>query len=266
MHPNIQLMKNRCFLILLCIATLFGCSRMTFPWEVNSQAKTTARVDGIYETRQLKTSGGTLPYRVAHLNPDSLTDKPALVLYLHSANGRGSDNISQFQRQKAIDSIYNYMVAHRMNVIFLVPQCPADYHWSGNRDLPSYLEPVKDLLQLYADSTDVQHKYVFGASMGGSGVWRLLNECPNTFAAAFVASGMYRNINPQMAAKTPLCVTVGGAEDDRPKEDCQRVTESIRAAGGEVRFDILPGLNHPQTCEQSFTAERIAWVFGHRRE
>ena len=166
-------MKKRSFLILLCIATIFGCSRMAFPWEVNSQAKFTARLDGVYEARPLKTSGGALPYRVAH----------------------------------------------RMIVIFLVPQCPADYHWSGNRNLPSYLGPVKELLKLYADSTDVQHGYVFGASMGGSGVWRLLNEWPNTFAAAFVASGMYRNINPQMAAKTPLYVTVGGAEDDRPEED-----------------------------------------------
>ena len=259
-------MKKNYFLILMCIAALFGCNRMTFPWSVNSQAGYTAPINGVYEARQLKTSGGTLPYRVAHINPDSLPDKPTLVLYLHSANGRGSDNIAQLQRRKAIDSIYNYMVAHRMNVTFLVPQCPADHNWPGNRDLPSYLEPVKTLLTLYADSTDQQHTYLFGASMGGSGVWRLLNECPNTFAAAFVASGMYRNIIPQMAAKTPLYVTVGGAEDDRPKEDCQKVTESIRAAGGEVRFDILPGLNHPQTCEQSFTAERIAWVFGHRRE
>ena len=259
-------MKKRCFLILLCISTLFCCNRMTFPWSADSPAEYTAQINGVYEAQQLKTSEGTLPYRVAHLNPDSLTDKPALVLYLHSANGRGSDNISQFQRQKAIVSIYNYMVAHRMNVIFLVPQCPVDHNWPGNRDLPSYIGPVKELLQLYADSTDAQHKYVFGASMGGSGIWRLLNECPNTFAAAFIASGMYRNINPQMAAKTPLYVTVGGAEDDRPREDCQRVTESIRAAGGEVRFDIIPGLNHPQTCEQSFTAERIGWVFGHGRE
>jgi len=259
-------MKKRCFLILMCVATFFGCNRMTFPWTVNSQAEYAIQIDDIYEARQLKTSGGTLPYRVAHLNPDSLSGKPALVLYLHSANGRGSDNISQFQRQKAIGSIYNYMVAHRMNVIFLVPQCPADHNWPGNRDIPSYIGPVKELLTLYADSTDAQHRYVFGASMGGSGVWRLLNECPNTFAAAFIASGMYRNINPQMSARTPLYVTVGGAEDAKPKEDCRIITEYIRAAGGEIMFDILPGLNHPQTCEQSFTAERIGWVFGHTRQ
>ena len=35
---------------------------------------------------------------------------------------------------------------------------------------------------------------------------------------------------------------------------------------GEVRYDTIPGLNHPQTCEQSFTAERIGWVMGHSKQ
>ena len=125
---------------------------------------------------------------------------------------------------------------------------------------------MKELLKLYADSTDRQHTYLFGASMGGGGVWRLLNECPNTFAAAFVASGMYRNFDPKMVAKTPLYVTLGGAEDAKPLSDFPAIVNVVRNAGGEVMFDILPDLNHPQTCEQSFTTERIGWVLGHERQ
>lgn len=258
---------KRCHLILLLtVSALLGCSRQSFPAQTISRASSAKQVDGRYEARLLETVAGPLPYRVAHLNPDSLPGKPALVLYLHSAKGRGSDNISQFQRQKAIDSIYNYMVAHHMNVLFLIPQCPADHHWSGNRNLPSYLEPVKELLKLYADSTDSHHAYLFGASMGGGGVWRMLNECPNAFAAAFVVSGMYRNFDPKNVAKTPLYVTLGGAEDAKPRADFPAIVEVVRNAGGEVMFDIIPGLNHPQTCEQSFTAERIGWVFGHERQ
>ena len=258
---------KRCHLILLLtVSTLLGCSRHSFPAKTMPPAASTTLIDGLYEARLLGTAAAPLPYRVARLNPDSLSGKPALVLYLHSANGRGSDNIAQFQRQKAIDSIYHYMVAHRMNVLFLIPQCPVDHHWSGNRNLPSYLGPVKELLKLYADSTDSHHAYLFGASMGGGGVWRMLNECPNTFAAAFVASGMYQNFDPKNVAKTPLYVTLGGAEDAKPLADFPAIVEVVRNAGGEVIFDIIPGLNHPQTCEQSFTAERIGWVFGHVRQ
>lgn len=259
-------MKKRHLLLLLIVSALLGCSRHSFPTQTMPPAATATQVEGRYEAQLLETVAGPLPYRVAHLNPDSLPGKPALVLYLHSANGRGSDNIAQFPRQKAIDSIYSYMLDHRMNVLFLIPQCPADHNWAGNRNFPSYLEPVKELLKIYADSTDKQHAYLFGASMGGSGVWRLLNECPNTFAAAFVASGMYRNFDPKTVAKTPLYVTLGGAEDAKPRADFPAIVEVVRNAGGEVMFDIIPGLNHPQTCEQSFTAERIGWVFGHERQ
>ena len=34
--------------------------------------------------------------------------------------------------------------------------------------------------------------------------------------------------------------------------------------GADVRFDILADLDHGATCEQSFTEERIAWVFSHQ--
>ena len=118
-------MIKRHLILLLTVSALLGCSRHSFPTQTMPLAATATQVEGRYEARLLETAAGPLPYRVAHFNPDSLPGKPALVLYLHSANGRGADNISQFQRQKAIDSIYSYMVTHRMNVLFLVPQCPA---------------------------------------------------------------------------------------------------------------------------------------------
>ena len=52
----------------------------------------------------------------------------------------------------------------------------------------------------------------------------------------------------------------------RRKQSLQSFVEQIRQAVGEVLFDIIPGLNHPQTCEQSFTAERIGWVMGHSKQ
>lgn len=259
----IQTMRHLQAILIMEFAFMLAlsCSRKSY---LESSMSAT-RIDERYEARQLESASGVLPYRMAHINPDSLTGKPWLVLYLQSANGRGTDNIAQFQRQKAIDSIYNYLIEQRMNAIMLVPQCPSDRHWSGNRKHKSYLGPVKELVDLYADSTDTRHMYAFGASMGGGGVWRLLNERPNIFAAALIASGMYLNTDPQRIAQTPLYVTLGGEEDAKPQEDFRAVVEVVRAAGGEVMFDIIPGLNHPQTCEQSFTAERIGWVFGHER-
>lgn len=139
-------MKKRHLILLLTVSALLGCSRHSFPTQTMPPAATATQVEGRYEAQLLETVAGPLPYRVAHLNPDSLPGKPALVLYLHSANGRGSDNISQLRQQKAVDSIYNYLVANRMRAIFLVPQCPSDKYWAGNQEYPAYINLVKELL------------------------------------------------------------------------------------------------------------------------
>ena len=265
-------MKKIYLLLLLTISVFIGCGREPIPEPVPEPPITPNDTTGTYplsvesfEARLLHTAEGDLPYRMGYFNPDGLTGMPALVLYMHSANGRGSDNVSQLQQQKAVDSIYNYLVAHRMHAIFLVPQCPSDKYWAGNQEYPAYINPVKELLQLYADSTEIHHVYVSGASMGGAGTWRLLNELPNTFAAAFVASGTYHDNDPAVLASTPLYCTIGSEEEEWRINNLQSLTNHIKQNGGEVMFDILPGLNHPQTCEQSFTAERIGWVLGHER-
>jgi len=221
---------------------------------------------GPFAARELQTTQGLLPYRIATFNPDGLETKPALILYLHSANGRGNDNTMQLKQQKGVDSIVNYITAQRLHVLMLVPQCPSNRYWPGNREYAEYIQPVKDLLSLYADSTDAKRVFIMGASMGGAGTWRLLGEMPNTFAAALIASGSYRRANTSNIAKTPVWCTIGGAEEAERQQALQTFVEQIRQAGGEVRYDTIPGLNHPQTCEQSFTAERIGWVMGHSKQ
>jgi hypothetical protein len=45
----------------------------------------------------------------------------------------------------------------------------------------------------------------------------------------------------------------------------QLLFENIRLAGGVTKYDILSKLDHPETCVQSFTDERISWVFGNKK-
>ena len=147
------------------------------------------------------------------------------------------------------------------------------YTQSVQKDLPFAVSEFKQVKpDVYAFKCD---KYVDmlpdyevddeGASMGGAGTWRLLGEMPNTFAAALIASGSYRRANTTNIAKAPVWCTIGGAEEAKRMQSLQEFVEQIRQAGGEVRYDTIPGLNHPQTCEQSFTAERIGWVMGHSK-
>lgn len=48
-------------------------------------------------------------------------------------------------------------------------------------------------------------------------------------------------------------------------EDVKAFCESINAAGGNADCTIVPASeqwSHQTTCEQSYTAERLRWLFG----
>lgn len=242
---------------------------LTFVLTVGAEAQRGKEVRGTssindFAAKSITTTDGTLPYRVALINAGA-EDKPALVLYMHSANGRGSDNSRQMQQQ-GIYAIYDYMQQHGIKGYLLVPQCPEDHSWSGNRDYEAYTEPVKHLIQLFMTEHDINPSrvYIFGASMGGVGTWRLISEMSGTFSAAMIASGNYWGSDYATVSSTPVYITVGGAEGDTRVGQFQKLYEDLLAMDADARFDILPDLSHGATCEQSFTDDRIAWVFGHQ--
>ena len=41
--------------------------------------------------------------------------------------------------------------------------------------------------------------------------------------------------------------------------------DCLTALGAEAKFDIEEGWNHEQTCIQSYTTNRLDWVFAHSR-
>ena len=41
--------------------------------------------------------------------------------------------------------------------------------------------------------------------------------------------------------------------------------EMLEANNGEIRFDSEDGWTHEETCEQSYTDDRLDWIFGHKK-
>ena len=220
-----------------------------------------------FAAKSIVTDDGTLPYRETLVNAGG-AGRPALVIYMHGASGRGNDNVRQM-RQQGIYYIYDSMQNRGIKGYLLVPQCPEDRYWPGNRDYEPYTDPVKRLINIYLEGYNINTNcvYIFGASMGGAGTWKILSEMPGVFAAALVASGDYRVRGSQFAAlaRTPAYLTVGGEEGNSRVSDIRELSEGIAAAGGETRFEVLDGLDHADTCVDSFSDERNGWVFRHVR-
>ena len=225
-----------------------------------------------------------IPYQVIE-NLIGSDLKPALIIYLHSNSGSGTDNKKQMTQVSA-GNIEKYIKDNKIPAYFLVPQCDDDASWSGFNPpprhrgrpspgmqrpqepvkCPSYNKYVKALADHYvrelgADSTRI---YVFGASMGGDGVWHLINDYPQYFAAVMAAAGAYRGFGLSNIARTPILCTKGTRE--RKYQEYVQTIEDIKLLGGEVNFQPLKNYDHRSTVDESFTPERIEWVLSHRRK
>ena len=204
-----------------------------------------------------------LPYQQLACNVKG-AKKPSLVIFLHGGHARGNDNQSQIQLP-AVRDIKDFILTSNIPAYFLVPQCPSGYEWISSRGRPGCKEKVVGLVRKYADEKgiDKDRIYICSVSMGSWASWGIVQEHPELFAAAFIASGAPKGVSAKRFVGIPLYVTVGSRE--RTADLLADFTSEIKDAGGTVAFDILSGCSHPEACSKAFTADRLNWIFSQRK-
>lgn len=206
----------------------------------------------------IESAGIAMPYRYATLNERD-SGKPALVIYLHGGSSKGADNEKQML-EAGIDSIFNYITQReKKRTIFLVPQCPADKSWGG-----PMLGVLKDLIEEFKEgNVDDDRIYIFGGSMGGTGTWSMVSANPGLFAAAMPVAGNPSNCNAENVSQTPVYTVMGTADKIMNVETTSDFIEKLNSLGGIAKLDIEEGWAHEVTCIQSYTTDRLDWLFGH---
>lgn len=233
------------------------------PAEEEAKSDTVATVEDTvvtFSAMQGTFAGTALPYRLATIAASTGT-RPALVVYLHGGTVRGNDNVAQMN-EAGIDSISSYLSSRRINAVMVVPQCPAGMSWGGTM-LPVLKAMTDDVAEKY--SADTCRIYLFGGSMGGTGTWGMLSAYPNMFAAAMPVAGNPAKCAAANVACTPVYVVMGTADKIMSTDTVKTFVTWIDAASGETKLDIEDGWTHEITCIRSYTADRLDWIFAHRR-
>lgn len=220
-------------------------------------------------------AGNTLPYRL--LQPDNYNpaQKYPLVLFLHGAGERGSDNKAQLK-----NSVGQFITTEHLKefpCFVIAPQCPPNQQWvnmpwSGDRgtrpDEPS--APMQLALQVLdkviADnSIDTNRLYVCGLSMGGYGTWDCVTRFPNRFAAgAPVCGGGDEKTVTAEVAKVPVWA-FHSADDPVVKVGRTRhMVEAMRSAGGTPKYFEYFGLGHNSWDAAFSEPEFLPWMFAQR--
>jgi predicted peptidase len=215
----------------------------------------------------------TVPYRLltpARIEPNK---RYPLVIFLHGAGERGSDNLAQLKY------FPQWMAAAEMRTKYpcflLAPQCPAnekwvDSPWDKKHSQPLPKEPSESMKQvigmmdelLKSEPIDTHRVYLTGLSMGGYGSWDLAERMPERFAAVAPLCGGGDDTKVDRLVGIPIWAFHGDADPAVPVERSREMIAALKKAGGQPKYTELPGVGHDcWTTAYKDSTGLIAWMF-----
>jgi predicted peptidase len=213
--------------------------------------------------------GETMPYRLFVPPSYDSSKKYPLVLWLHGAAARGSDNLLQI-------SAGNFPGTHvwttpenqaKFPVFVLAPQVSDTKMWArphANTPPASIRLALEILDAVEKDyAIDSARVYLAGQSMGGEGVWAALAARPGRFAAAVAlcSDGFDDMIAP--GARVPVWIFQGTADEIVPIERARDWVAALRKAGGTPKYTEYPGVGH-NVWEKAFAEpDLVPWLAAH---
>jgi predicted peptidase len=211
------------------------------------------------------------------------TGKYPLLLFLHGAGERGSDNEKQLVHGASLFA--DPAIRKEYPAIVVFPQCAEDDWWArteesrdqdGKRIFTFYskgspnpsMRLVLGLLDelVKAAYTDSDRLYLGGLSMGGMGTFDLLTLRPKTFAAAFPICG---GGNPRKTRKisrvTSFWIFHGAEDEEVDPKYSETMAEALEKHKGKVKLTIYPGIGHNSWDDAFAEPELLPWIFSNRR-
>jgi len=199
-----------------------------------------------------------------------------VVLFLHGAGERGTDNLRQLQYLPAWLAEPEERKARPCYVI--APQCRpgsrwADVAWDAKHSSPANEAPTADLAAAIAmldevlamPAADPDRVYVTGMSMGGFGTWDLAARMPERFAALLVVCGGGDERVASRLIGIPTWVAHGADDRAVPVARSRTMVAALEAAGGRPTYVELPGVGHDAWTPTYRDPAVLDWLFGQRR-
>lgn len=227
-------------------------------------------VDGFLARSYHSPTGETMQYRLFVPPAYDSARKYPLVLWLHNAKGRGDDNLAQISGTNTLGThIWTTPENQaKYSAFVLAPQVSETKAWARPHAStpPVSLRLALEILDVVEKeySIDLSRVYVAGQSMGGEGVWAALAAVPGHFAAAIALCGYGFDDMIPRAAKTPVWVFQGDADEIVPVERARQWVAALREAGGSSKYTEYPGVGHNVWGKAFVDPEIVPWLFSHQ--
>lgn len=232
--------------------------------------------------KQFTTQNGyKLNYRVLYPKNYVPGKKYPVILFLHGAGERGSDNEAQLIHGGDMFADHSNRIQYP--AIIIAPQCPKETKWIGfkineggkiSNLLPSApiskpLGAVKELLDSFIkkEIVDTEQIHITGLSMGGMGTFDLLCRYPNLFASATPICGAV-NLDRIARYKGKTAIRLYHGADDRVVEpqNSRDAFQILLKNGTKVSYKEYPGVEHNSWDNTFAEPDYLSWMFEQKRE
>ncbi len=198
-----------------------------------------------------------------------------LVLFLHGAGERGSDNSAQLVH--CVGPILDWFARKGQGVHLIAPQCENDRRWVETdwsspahtfQSIPSRM--MRLALQLLEktireENVDPARVYVAGISMGGYGTWDAICRRPDLFAAAMPVCGGGDPHKAALIRNLPVLAVHGDADSAVPTIRSRDMVDALRRLDAPVRYIEYHRCGH-NCWKPAFDDDALLeWLFSHRR-
>ena len=205
-----------------------------------------------------------LPYRL--FIPEQGTGKTSppypLLLALHGAGERGTDNARQLSEWPQPLVFISYTNQSRFPLILVAPQCPEGTVWGG--DVQTQLFGLIDSL-VGEFPIDTNRIYVTGLSMGGFASWDLPTARPSLFAASVPIAGGGIPEDAGRLLHLPVW-NFHAATDGVVSVDFSRsMVDAMRRSGGHTIYTEYADGGHAIWAQAWATPGLVEWVLSQRR-
>lgn len=219
--------------------------------------------------------GKTLPYRLLKPEEVDAKQKYPLVIFLHGAGERGTDNDKQLVH--GVPEFAKPEHRKKYPCFLIAPQCPANVKWVdcdwgalSHKQPGEPTEPLRQTLELIDAMQkefpiDPKRIYITGLSMGGYGVWDALARKPELFAAAVPVCGGGDEETAPKIAKVPVWAFHGAKDGAVKPVRSRNMIEALKKAGGEPKYTEYPTVGHDSWVPAYRDGEMFKWLFDQKR-
>ncbi|ULQ57749.1 prolyl oligopeptidase family serine peptidase [Flavihumibacter rivuli] len=238
---------------------------------------------GLFEKKQFVSSkGDTLRYRILLPKQYDPSRKYPLVVFLHGAGERGSDNEKQLTHGAKL--FLDEKNREQFPCIVVFPQCPANDYWASvsidRSKQPllmdfNYTRPMRAPLVSVIELTnsllneklvDKKHVYITGLSMGGMGTFEAVYHNPRLFAAALpICGGGDANSYNKNTARIPFWIFHGDADPVVGVAESRKMVDRLKSLKASPRYSEYPGVGHNSWDNAFAEPDYLGWMFSKKR-